>query len=539
MPDLPSGAVTFLFTDIEGSTVLVRRLRDRYPELLAEHQRLLREAFARHGGHEVDTQGDAFFYAFARADQAVLAAIDGQRALLGHPWPEDALVKVRMGVHTGPASPVNGGYSGLAVHRAARLCSAAHGGQVVVSQATQSLLEDEEDALAVRFEDLGDQRLKDIERPVRLYQVAADGLPAEFPPVRGQEEPTDVAEPPPVPLYRRRAVLAAMVLLLVAIAAAAALLLARDSAGGLSGLEPNQLGIIDPESNEIVGAVDLGETPGPVAAGDEGVWVLSPSSTTLSLVDPSTREVQTGGLGGTPGNLAAAGSGAWVTDDCSQGGEESLLRFEASAGASEVWETLPLDDLEVPPGSPSAPGTHGCGLAASAESVWVAANNPPAAARVELDSATGDLQVERVVPLPSGPTAIAIGAGSVWAADSSEGLVRRIDPDTGEVLEVIPVGTAPVAVAAGGDAVWVASRGDDSLTRLDPLTNAVAKVIPVGDAPIAVAVGEHAVWVANSGDGTVSRIDPGTASVTETISVGHHPQGIAVADGAVWVTVRG
>src|SRR5580765_3212543 len=110
MADLPSGAVTFLFTDIEGSTRLVRRLRGRYAEVLAEHQRLIRRAFSQHGGHELDTQGDAFFYAFGSAHDAVLAAIDAQRALSGYPWPDDAEVKVRMGIHTGQAAPVNGRY---------------------------------------------------------------------------------------------------------------------------------------------------------------------------------------------------------------------------------------------------------------------------------------------------------------------------------------------------------------------------------------------------------------------------------------------
>jgi class 3 adenylate cyclase len=114
MTDLPSGAVTFVFTDIEGSTQLVRRLRARYAEVLEDHQRLLRTAFSQYGGHEIDTQGDAFFYAFGSAHEAVLAAVDAQRALSSHPWPEDTEVKVRMGIHTGQAVPVNGRYTGLA-----------------------------------------------------------------------------------------------------------------------------------------------------------------------------------------------------------------------------------------------------------------------------------------------------------------------------------------------------------------------------------------------------------------------------------------
>ena len=115
----------------------------------ATHQRLLREAFAHHGGHEVDTQGDSFFVAFASARDAVLAAVEGQRALAAHAWPDGAAVKVRMGIHTGQASPADGRYTGIAVHRAARIGAAGHGGQVLVSQATQTLLEDEEEDLGI------------------------------------------------------------------------------------------------------------------------------------------------------------------------------------------------------------------------------------------------------------------------------------------------------------------------------------------------------------------------------------------------------
>jgi class 3 adenylate cyclase len=135
MSELPSGAVTFLFSDIEGSTRLLKTLRDRYAEVLAEHRRLVRAAIAAHDGHEIDTQGDAFFVAFASAKQAAQCALVVQRALAGHEWPSGSSVRVRMGIHTGHAVPAGGAYTGLAVHRAARICSAAQGGQVLVSQA--------------------------------------------------------------------------------------------------------------------------------------------------------------------------------------------------------------------------------------------------------------------------------------------------------------------------------------------------------------------------------------------------------------------
>jgi predicted ATPase/class 3 adenylate cyclase/DNA-binding CsgD family transcriptional regulator len=174
---LPSGSVTFVFTDIEGSTRLVKALRERYAQVLAEHRRLIRAAIAVHAGYEVDAQGDAFFVAFGSAKQAVLCALEIQRALADHPWPAGAEVRVRIGIHTGQAVPAGVGYTGLAVHRAARICAAAAGGQVLVSQATQALVEDEEEEeLGFALVDVGEHRLKDLDRPARLFQLSAPGL---------------------------------------------------------------------------------------------------------------------------------------------------------------------------------------------------------------------------------------------------------------------------------------------------------------------------------------------------------------------------
>ena len=177
MSGLAAAAVTFLFSDIEGSTRLVKTLRGRYPQVLAEHRYLVRAAIAAHGGREVDTQGDGFFAAFSGATQAVLCALDIQRAMAAHTWIGGAQVRVRIGIHTGEAVPDGDAYTGLAVHRAARICAAAGGGQVLVSQATQTLIEDEEEGDAgFTLVDVGEYRLKDLDRPVRLFQLAATGL---------------------------------------------------------------------------------------------------------------------------------------------------------------------------------------------------------------------------------------------------------------------------------------------------------------------------------------------------------------------------
>jgi predicted ATPase/class 3 adenylate cyclase/DNA-binding CsgD family transcriptional regulator len=178
LTEFPSGAVTFLFSDIEGSTRLVKALRERYARVLAEHRQLVRAAIADHGGHEVDTQGDAFFAVFGEAKRAVLCALEVQRSLAAHDWPAGTRVRVRMGIHTGHSVPADGMYTGLAVHRAARICAAARGGQVLISQATQTLVEDEEEGEEQGFTlaDLGEHHLKDLDRPVRLFQLAAAGL---------------------------------------------------------------------------------------------------------------------------------------------------------------------------------------------------------------------------------------------------------------------------------------------------------------------------------------------------------------------------
>lgn len=184
MKSLPTGTVTFLFTDIEGSTALLQRLGDaRYADVLAEHRQLVRNAFAERQGHEVDTQGDAFLVAFSRARDAVSAAVAAQRALTSHAWPDGTSLRVRMGLHTGEPLSRSGDYVGLDVHRAARVAAAGHGGQVLVSDATHGLVAKDLPE-GVELRDLGEHRLKDLAHPHRLFQVVTADLPRDFPELR-------------------------------------------------------------------------------------------------------------------------------------------------------------------------------------------------------------------------------------------------------------------------------------------------------------------------------------------------------------------
>jgi predicted ATPase/class 3 adenylate cyclase len=182
MKTLPEGTVTLLFTDIEGSTSLLESSGDSYPHLLARHHELVEEAIAASAGQVVNTAGDSFFAAFPTAEAAVTAAVEAQRRLLAEPWPENRRVLVRMGLHSGAPRRIDSGYVGLDVHRAARIMAAAHGGQILVSETTASLL-----GVAVALRDLGEHRLKDLSLPQRLYQVLAPGMREEFPAVRTLE----------------------------------------------------------------------------------------------------------------------------------------------------------------------------------------------------------------------------------------------------------------------------------------------------------------------------------------------------------------
>jgi class 3 adenylate cyclase len=182
MAVLPGGTVTFLFTDIEGSTRLLQELGDGYGEVVRDHRRLLREELGAKGGAEVDTQGDAFFYSFPRAKDAVSGAVAAQRALAEHTWPGSAQVRVRMGLHTGEPSVGEEGYLGLDVVRAARICSAGHGGQILVSETTRALVgNDLPEGVSVR--DLGRQHLKDIQHE-HVYELSLDEGKREFPPLK-------------------------------------------------------------------------------------------------------------------------------------------------------------------------------------------------------------------------------------------------------------------------------------------------------------------------------------------------------------------
>jgi peptide/nickel transport system substrate-binding protein len=507
-PELPSGTVTFLFTDIEGSTRLVKALGDRYEQVLAEHQGILRAAFAAHHGHEVDTQGDSFFVAFRRARDAVNCAVDAQHALPAHDWPEGVAVKVRMGIHTGEPVVGEQRYTGIGVHRAARIGAVGNGGQILLSNATRELIEDDLPQ-GVTIRDLGRRRLKDIQRPERIYQVTAEGLPWKFPPLKTAGAANR--------LRSRRTALAVGALVVAGVAAGVLLTtLGSSETAHASTVAPNSVGIVDPEHGTISSQVTVGSAPSGVAGGEDAVWVANTDANTVSRIDPSTGSVrQDVDVGGGPSGVTVGGGAVWVAN----GLDGTVSRIDP--GSNRVVKTTPVG------AGPSAI-TYGAGA------VWVANSIDGTLSRIDPQT----WKVTKTIPAARDATAVAIGFGRIWVASQSAGAVVVIDPKTGDIEDTIGVGVDPDAVAIGEGVVWVANRADGTVSRIDPNSRTVTKTIGVGRTPEAIAAAPGAVWVANAGDGSLSRIDPAAQAVAGTVTLGNPPRGLTVAPSGLYVAVR-
>jgi class 3 adenylate cyclase/streptogramin lyase len=512
--ELPRGTVTFLFTDIEGSTRLLKQLGERYGEALEAHRQILREATAARDGREVDTQGDSFFFAFARANAALGAAVVAQRALAEHAWPEGAEVRVRMGLHTGEPEVGDERYVGLGVHRAARIGAAAHGGQVLLSSATRELVEDEAGGVAVR--ELGSYRLKDFDRAERLYQLDIDGLRSRFPPLRAEAAPS-----------RRKPLLLAGAGLLVAYLVAVAVIAFTGGGGGAPKVGPTALAVIDPKSNKVVDAVDLGFKSNLITAGEGYVWVVDPGGSTLSRIDPHSRAVKNIGIavgaGAIPFGVAAGYDAVWVA--VLRGMQEVVLKLGPDVG--DLRRTIPYGER-----GPSPVFYYLQPLAVGAGAVWAVDATGGAVWRIPPHSG-------KAGRLAGGlnPRSLAAGDGAVWVADPLG--VTKLDAVTGTKLGSGSAGSPTygetASVALGPSALWYTASARPTLAKLDLQSIAPTQTFSVGRGPDGVAVGEGAVWVANGRDGTVSRVDPNGGKL-RTIELGQTPGGVVAAYGAVWTS---
>ena len=524
--ELPIGTATFLLTDIEGSTRMERDLRERYGEVLAEHRRLLREAFDRYGGREIDTQGDSFFFVFPRARDAVAAAVAGQRALAEHDWPAGGDVRVRIGMHTGEATLDDGRYVGLAVHRAARISAAGHGGQILLSGSSRDVVEDDLPA-GQQLLDLGEHRLKNLPRPERVFQLVAEGLQQDFPPLKtmgatafeGRESQLAEAAVEELADGRRRPGRRGF---MAATAAAAAIgvavgLLATHGGGSeaRASVAGNAVGVIDADG-DIAAEIEVGESPSYVAATPDAVWVTNTTEDTVSRIDPATNAVgQTIDVGGGPAGVAVGGGAVWVAN----GLDGTVSRIDP--GANEEVQKVTV-------------GNGPTGVAFGEGAVWVTNSVDGTVSRI----APGPGRVTGTFPALVGASGVAVGFDRIWVASPSAGSVVALDPKSGEVVARIGVGVEPGAIAVGTDAVWVANRADGTVAKISPGVEAVTSTVTVGRGPEGIAAGPDVVWVANGGDGTLSQIDAETGRVAQTVLLDNPPRGVAVSGDGLYVAVR-
>jgi YVTN family beta-propeller protein len=372
--------------------------------------------------------------------------------------------------------------------------------------------------------------LQELERSIlrqdpKLEEVAAGDL--EPPRSRRTSEPAPY--PTPVPARRagrRRWLLAGLALALLAVAAWAATIPfgGSDSPHALSRLAPNAVGVIDPETNRLVGQVRVDRRPTRLAVGEDAAWVLNADDRTISRVDVDGRRISRSGTiplsqTGEPAGLAVGEGAVWLGTGLY--GPLSLSRINPSF--DEIAQTMQLGRAEEPFFAARWQVAIGHG------SIWTA--GPRFGTVLRIDPRT--MRVVSRIDVGIEPATLSVGEGAVWAG-GSRNVVKRISPRTNKVDREWEVQQGPLAIATSAGAVWVTAAGEDVVARIDTVTETM-RTVQVGDFPTAVAAGQGSVWVANAGDGTVYRIDPETREVVATIQLGASPEAIAVANRVVLV----
>jgi branched-chain amino acid transport system substrate-binding protein len=522
-PEPEADVRTFLIVDVRGYTSFTQAYGDEQAgKLAARFAALAREAVTAAGGEVIELRGDEALCVFRSARQALRAAVELQtrfrERLDGQPaFP----LGIGVGLDSGEAVPIEGGYRGGALNLAARLCSIAAPGQILASETVTSLARTLE---GVRFVDRRPVRLKGLEKPVRVIEVVPE---AELPPV------------PEAPLRRtrrrRRAVLVMGIGALILAAAVAAAVLQLVGNGSGEAIEGAGVGVLDPKTGELLATIPFGTAPSSIAVGEGSVWVLDADDRTVSQIDPKERAVvRTFSTGSTPTDLAVGAGGIWMGNAVRHvrtALPESVSRFDPESAV--VDKTIPLhraSDVALAIVGHASLRQH---LAVTDTAVWVV--NP------DLSISRIDPRTNRVVANVPGVQALSIAAGEdeVWIVNDRDEVVE-IDPRTDAVSKPIPVAAESLrAVAVGAGAVWVADPVGGNVLRIDPdpdqpLLHTISVEVGVGG----VAFGEGAVWATNELTDEVYRIDPDTndAQVVSRLAA---PRGIAVGEGGVWVTSAG
>jgi class 3 adenylate cyclase/sugar lactone lactonase YvrE len=502
--------VTFLFTDIEGSTRLQARLRHQWSAVRGEHHRLIRESFLGSFGVEVDTQGDSFFYVFPRALDAVNGALTAQRALASNSWPDGAGPRVRMGLHSGEPQVSDDGFVGLSVVRAARIMAAAHGGQVLLSQATYALVHDDLPT-DVAARDLGQYRLKDFDDPQRLFQLSAPGIGDEFPRARAERS-----------ARRRTPLLAGAAVIFAALAAVLAVVLTRGGSETVR-LSPNEVAVLDSRNGRVSETFPLGAAPAGMAYARGAAWVAVRDNASIARVTANGSAARNIPLGrpGTahPTLLASSGNLLWVA----LGPDRKLQRLDTRYVGRLDGDAIPTTQAPI-------------GLAIGAGKLWVATGTSVE----ERDALTGAPRGRPLFP-QLGANALAFAGGRLWVGGGNG--IAEIDPQTGSTLTTVSVPGQVTTMTAGSESVWAGYAPTNQLdrtsrtglARIDPVSATVSATLDLDARPVSVAAVAGGIWVATADDSLI-RVNPaGVPAERERIHLGVTPTALAGGAGRLWL----
>ncbi|HEY7259852.1 MAG TPA: ABC transporter substrate-binding protein, partial [Gaiellales bacterium] len=473
---------TFLIADIRGYTRFTQQHGDEAAARLAgRFAEIARETVESRGGTVAELRGDEAMCIFASPRQAVRAAVALQERCAEVFRADPSLpLRVGVGLDAGEAVPVEGGYRGGALNLAARLCSIAHPGVVLVSDGVVHLGARVD---GVTYVSRGEVRLKGMERPVRYHQAT---FPLELP---------ELAEPAGGRAAWRVAIVAAVV---ASLALLAAVLLATRGSGESSALAPNAVGAFDAGSGALLSQTLLANAPSGIAVGPDAVWVGDPAQKrVVGIGEDGSVTGAPAGEGGSIDAVAVTARAVWAV----HGDNATVARVDPKS-------------LTLYPGSPTSVGAGVSAAVAVDGDVWVVNTDEGTVQRI--DGITGKAHA----PLPVGPqpVAAAAGLGSVWVLDEAGGTLTEIDPGAGRIVATTPVVVGGTALAAGLGFVWIADPPSDALVRFDPENPAAIRQVHLDGGPDAVTVAGGRIWVGTA-SGMLDRVSPESLAVESSRSV--------------------
>ena len=498
VPERDSDIRTFVIADVRGYTRFTQEHGDEAgARLAARFATVVREEIESSGGTLVELRGDEALTVFRSPRQALRAAVALQRRCAEELRNDPSLpLRIGAGIDAGEAVPVEGGYRGGALNLAARLCSLAKAGEVLVSEGAMLLARRVEE---IEYHDRGRVELKGLREPVRYYQAR---FALDLPPEKRETGRWS----------RRRIGLAAGVAAAVAASAVLAVLLTRGGSESVA-IKENALVQLTGAGSKVTGQRTFDSPPGGLAAGLGRVWVTDPGSSRLLSVLPGTSAADVALTGGhAPTAVAVAGGSVWVvnTDD------STVERIDAKL-------LVPVARVSV--------GAGASAIATDGKTLWVVNSDEGTVQRI--DAATG--RSSAAIGVGAQPVAAAIGLGSVWIADAGNGTLVQVDPTTNHVAATTPIGAGLTSITVAAGKVWVASGPEHSVTRFDPANPNALRTITISGEPTALTASQGAVWVATQA-GSIERIDPTTLDVKNVRALGVPVAGLASVGNRLFVT---